>query len=148
MKKLPLRMRMSVITSLCLSISCIVMVLALFWLADTQVVQYIEMEITDVSSDVVDEIEEKLTSGYWWEDELLVEGAEEALTEVASQGLIEFYIIGRSILAIIVILGSVMAWVVSGWSIAPVKKLSMQIDHIDEQRLSAHIDDFSAGDEL
>lgn len=148
MKKLSLRMRMTVITSLCLSGACIVMALALFWLADTQVVQYIEMEITEGSPETTGELEAHLTDKFSWVDELPSEEAEQACDEILFRGLVEFYIVGFGILIIVVLWGSFMAWVVSGWSIAPVKKLSMQIDHIDEQKLSTQIEDFSSGDEL
>lgn len=148
MKRLSLRMRMTVITSLCLTIACIVMVLALFWLANIQVVQYIDLEIPEDSMETIREIQESFAYGEWVEGEFPLEGAEEALSEAAEEGLRNFYFTGAVILLLVILSGSVMAWVVSGWSIAPVKKLSQEIDHIDEQKLATHIDEFTAGDEL
>lgn len=147
MKKISLRMRMTLVASLCLTIACIIMAIMFFWLANTQVVQYIDMYITTSEADIM-ELDGSVTSEYQPLDAVGIEGVDELLDKTLLDGLREFYIVGICILMIDVAIGTVMAWIISGWSIAPVRDLDKQIKQIDEKNMTTRICDFSAGDEL
>lgn len=147
MKKLSFRVRTTLLTAGCLAVACLVMYIALLWLADVKIVQTVEMGLTSEES------------GAFFSqpnDEVVIgeELPEDNTTDmelyglIAKSGLQKFQWLGAIILLLITGAGSILAWFVSGIFIAPVKKLSQKIENVDSRQLKLDVSEFSAGDEL
>lgn len=152
MKKLSIRARVTLLTAACLTVACLALYISLLWLADVKIVQAVNIGPVDADQPI--QAESAFDSQM--EGESIMEGElpEEEIAEdmlygfLAESGLQTFRWLGVVVMLLVVGLGSILAWFVSGVSIAPVRQLSQKLESVDAQEMKLDVSEFSAGDEL
>lgn len=134
-KGISLRMRLTLITSLLLTLMCISFTVFSIQSAN---------EIFSISE----------AQSYNMEEPVLVTETEESLNDYAEYGepvaadADTFSNVSLIFMGISIVIGTLLMYILSGIALKPVRKLSKEIETIDKETLSNRIASFSSGDEL
>lgn len=142
MKKLSIRMRVTVLTALCLTAASVAMSIFMLIIVDSQIVNPIEF---GVASDTVKESfgstnEEQISQG----DDIFIDNA----GLIIESGVKKLKIYSILVLIAIIIFGTFIAWIIAGIAIKPLKDLNDNIRNITENNLSTEICGSFTNDEI
>lgn len=142
MKKLSMRMRVTVLTALCLTAASVAMSIFMLIIVDNQIVNPIEF---GVASDTVKESfgstnEEQISQG----DDIYIDNA----GLIIKSGVKKLKIYSVLVLIAIIISGTFIAWIIAGIAIKPLKELNDTIGNITENNLSTEVCGSFTNDEV
>lgn len=136
-KRISLRMRLTLITSLILMLMCIGFTLFTAYNLNWNLVTPMGTAITDDS--YVGESEQGIVVKNDSNEDLIAEM--QSSVNVFSKASVIFMLS-------VIIIGTLIMYIIAGVTLKPVKLLTQKITTIDKDQLSSRITDFSAGDEL
>ena len=142
MKKISLRLRVTIVTAMVLSVFCVVLTFVSIYNANRLIISPLLNSQSDNVEDRTGDEEippaEKRLPNIW----------DTASDEEIIQGATGFTMASYVYMVAAVLLGSLIVYCLSGYALKPIKRLSEQIQNVDEKDLSACITDFAAKDEL
>lgn len=137
MKRLSLRLRITILTSLCILIICVLLSGTMVFLAGTELVSYMHSGVIELEAFTI-----------LGDSGLTAASEPEVYLGLASDGLRQFQGISVWIMLFMIVLGTILAWWIAGIALIPMKKLMKQVECIDANHLSNHVYADTSGDEL
>lgn len=163
MKKISLRLRLTLITALILAICSGSMSLLYFKAANVSFVEPFDEIVLELGVNEINNTEDSSFEDIWGlknnpafvEESEIFLGSEvvvggpisnNEIIALVDSGTNDFYIMGWFVMLGMIFIGSILVWFISGFTIKPLKELSYEIENTGADDLSKRLNRFSAGD--
>lgn len=149
MKKISIRLRLTLVMTALLSLLCVALTILTQWHSNTMIVEPVQLNLKMMSLQEparASQPAQTLTPAAGTEepDPYSVPAAAAVLTEGAENFTAKLWLT----MAAVVALGAVLTYGVSSLALRPIQELTRRVVAVDEQQLSCDLSDFQAGDEV